>query len=202
MRQIGTYIQMAGRGMRPFPGKSGFDIIDHSGCFYEHGRIDVDFEWMLTKGKKMRDLVKQQREKQVVERVCRECKYIFAGSLRCPNCGLIAEKRGIFKDYIDADLVRLTYGDVKNMRREKWTPEMKRKFYRELVTVATVRCEKRGKGDPLAIASAMFKSRFDAFPPWKWRDLDPLPVTPETKAWVTSNNIRFARRKDKERAAA
>lgn len=45
----GLYLQMAGRGLRPYPGKSEVVILDHAGCTLEHGFVDDPRDWQLTK---------------------------------------------------------------------------------------------------------------------------------------------------------
>lgn len=46
-KQLGLFRQMAGRGLRPAPGKSNLILIDHSGAVYRHGLLEDPIEWTL-----------------------------------------------------------------------------------------------------------------------------------------------------------
>jgi superfamily II DNA or RNA helicase len=46
-KQIGLFRQMAGRGLRPAPGKTNLILIDHSGAVYRHGLLEDRVEWTL-----------------------------------------------------------------------------------------------------------------------------------------------------------
>lgn len=45
----GLYLQMAGRFLRPAPGKVDALLLDHAGCTLEHGFVDDPRNWELTK---------------------------------------------------------------------------------------------------------------------------------------------------------
>ena len=46
-KQLGLFRQMAGRGLRPAPGKTKLILMDHSGAVYRHGLLEDAIEWTL-----------------------------------------------------------------------------------------------------------------------------------------------------------
>ena len=46
-KQIGLFRQMAGRGLRPAPGKRSLILIDHAGAVFRHGLLEDRIEWTL-----------------------------------------------------------------------------------------------------------------------------------------------------------
>lgn len=77
-RSYNLYIQQAGRGTRPFPGKKDFLILDHASNIIRHGFIHEEPEVNLD-GKKMVPRIMQVR-------ICKVCFMAFQG-INCPECG-------------------------------------------------------------------------------------------------------------------
>lgn len=78
-RSLALYLQMAGRGLRPGPGKPDALLVDHAGCVYRHGFPQDDREWSL-EGRKARGAPSV--------RTCKQCYAALpAGTLVCPECG-------------------------------------------------------------------------------------------------------------------
>lgn len=81
------YIQIAGRILRPYPGKTSAILIDHTGAWHRHGPPDMDRVWELGQT----DLsLNQERRKQfergeVMESCCPSCGRTFKGQV-CPSC--------------------------------------------------------------------------------------------------------------------
>lgn len=74
----GLYVQMAGRGMRPVPGKKNCMILDFAGNVARHGPVDEVQPWVP--GKK--------KGGEAPTKVCPDCKTIVhAAKLECPECG-------------------------------------------------------------------------------------------------------------------
>lgn len=44
-KSLALYLQMCGRGSRPFKNKKKYLLLDHSDNYYEHGAPNYDFEW-------------------------------------------------------------------------------------------------------------------------------------------------------------
>ena len=79
-KSLGAYIQMGGRGLRPYPGKTGCKIIDCNGSTHLHGAVDDDRDWSLS------DV--PQRKPGTGTVVCHGCGFVFArGVPACPECG-------------------------------------------------------------------------------------------------------------------
>ncbi|KKK97615.1 hypothetical protein LCGC14_2650940, partial [marine sediment metagenome] len=51
-KSFGLYLQMAGRTLRPFPGKENALVLDHAGATYIHGFIHEEVNWSLIKMKR------------------------------------------------------------------------------------------------------------------------------------------------------
>lgn len=84
-----TYLQCAGRIMRPHPGKASAVLIDHSGCSVEHGSPDMDFEWSLDPDDTVQSRLARSAEdgKRPAMLICPRCACTFSGSPDCPECG-------------------------------------------------------------------------------------------------------------------
>lgn len=78
-KSVNLYIQMLGRGTRPYEGKEYFLVLDHAQAVYEHGFITMPRKIILAKKKK---------EKGAIPiRQCPECYAIMAAATRvCINC--------------------------------------------------------------------------------------------------------------------
>jgi len=63
------------------------------------------------------------------------------------------------------------------------------------------RLAKIGKGKPWHAKRvlALYKTKFDEWPDWAWQREQPVIASAKTERWVTSQAIRYAKRK---RAAA
>jgi len=78
-----TYLQMAGRGLRPAPGKTHLTLVDLCGSSIEHGSPTADREYSLT-GKAI------SKSKTLPLWTCKLCAYALETppqSRRCPLCG-------------------------------------------------------------------------------------------------------------------
>ena len=83
-RSLGLLLQMAGRVLRPAPGKTRALIHDHGGNLFRHGFPDDDREFTLEK------TTSAPRALQA----CVDCGYLTArwpASGRCPKCGTIQD---------------------------------------------------------------------------------------------------------------
>lgn len=80
-QHTGLYLQMVGRVLRPFPGKTHATLIDLCGSVHDHGPPDMDREYTLNG----RGISKVDRD-QI--RQCLVCGAVFkAGPQACPVCG-------------------------------------------------------------------------------------------------------------------
>jgi DNA repair protein RadD len=88
-QHTGLYLQMAGRVLRPSPGKTHATLIDLCGSVHDHGPPDLEREYSLGGrgiSKPDRDLIRQ----------CPACGGVFrAGPKTCPNCGTALPSRTV-----------------------------------------------------------------------------------------------------------
>lgn len=78
---VGTYLQMVGRVLRPSPGKRIATVIDLRGVVHLHGLPDEDRAWSL-EGPACR-----RTEAMIALRRCTECLAVFRPAAACPRCG-------------------------------------------------------------------------------------------------------------------
>lgn len=72
-----TYIQVAGRGLRAFPGKHHLVLQDHGGCWWRHGSVNQDREWSLELTDRIAYGLRAERIRKKKQ----------AEPFRCPQCG-------------------------------------------------------------------------------------------------------------------
>lgn len=82
----GLYLQMAGRILRPAPGKADALILDHAGCTWEHGFVDDKRDWKLerTRGGSAGPRI----DTSFKIKACPQCFYVWNPKIRqCTNVG-------------------------------------------------------------------------------------------------------------------
>lgn len=88
-QHTGLYLQMAGRVLRPSPGKTHATLIDLCGSVHDHGTPDLDREYTLGG----RGISKADRD---AIRQCPACAAVFrVGPQSCPVCGAELPRREI-----------------------------------------------------------------------------------------------------------
>jgi superfamily II DNA or RNA helicase len=95
-KNLGLYLQMAGRTLRPATNKEDSLIIDHSGNVYEHGFVTDDHNWVLEEGKGLKDS-NEERQRKLDDRkpiTCVKCMTVYTGQRVCPHCGHIPVRKG------------------------------------------------------------------------------------------------------------
>jgi superfamily II DNA or RNA helicase len=92
-KSVTTNLQMAGRVLRPFEGKTDAILIDHSGAVRELGFVHDERKWTLEATKavdpredplSVRDEDEEREEENIV---CEQCHTVYRGRRKCPNCG-------------------------------------------------------------------------------------------------------------------
>ena len=78
----GLWLQMVGRGLRPYPGKEFCVLIDLRGVVWDLGRPDADREFSL-EGEPIKVA---GRQKSNAERICKTCHAPLGDLVRCPEC--------------------------------------------------------------------------------------------------------------------
>ena len=178
-------IQMSGRVLRPHPGKERALILDHSGTVLRLGFPTDDLPLELDDGKANASSTRKQERKASEPKPCPSCKYVRpAGVHQCPHCG--------FKPARQSD-VEVAEGELRKLDRKTKkpaTPDRKQHVYSQLLQVA------RNKGYSPGWVAHKYRAMFDVWP----RGMREVPATPsaELLSWLKSEQIRFAKARDKQ----
>ncbi len=83
----GLYLQMAGRALRPAPGKTDCIILDHGGNTIRHGFVTDEREYDLNGNRK------RPKEDLAPITTCQKCFAVYSKLPACPACGGVNETR-------------------------------------------------------------------------------------------------------------
>lgn len=183
-RSVTAYIQMAGRVLRPAPGKPKAVLIDHTGTAKKLGFPTEDRDMTLDDGKPRVTVAERAPLKP-----CPACGYIdhYRGITHnvkgCFACGFIAKHKPKEVEVADGVLQRLKKGQASR--------EDKQRLWGELLFIADERGYSHGW------ASHKYRSKTGVWP----RGLDDIPVqpTPATRGWIKSEQIRWAKSQERAR---
>lgn len=190
-KNLGLYLQMAGRVLRPFEGKSDTLIIDHGGLVYRHGFVEDPIDWTLDEGKLFADREHSMQERgEQTPITCVKCSHVYSGQARCPRCGHTPERKGRWVETRNADLVQLRAGDRKP-KKKVWTDEEKAMWWGMLTHYAESHGHKPGW------IYHKYKAKIGVGPGPAVRYAIPKLPTPECRAWIRSTQIHYAKSKDK-----
>lgn len=82
-KSLPLYLQMTGRGLRPFPGKQDLVVIDHAGNTYRHDFPDAIHTWTLN------GVTHKNGDRPPSLRTCTSCYAVCPSSMTaCPQCGV------------------------------------------------------------------------------------------------------------------
>ena len=132
----------------------------------------------------------KRERKQPDEISCGDCGTTFQPARNCPNCG--AEQGERYAKAIESHEADLREMGRKRRLAEKrsWSMEDKARFHSELKHIA----QERGY-QPAWIAH-QFRNKIGTWPN-RFKHVPPTPPSLETKAYVTSQLIRFAKSKER-----
>ena len=156
-QSIVLWRQSCGRALRPWcpPGYTAHPslqplILDHAGNMARHGPPHEDIHWSLTERAKA-------FEKKTPTRICAGCyAYLPAYRRLCPYCDVEAPP---------PPPQELPKESEAQLQALSGTPEeMRRMYLHMMVQVA------RAKGYKPGFASARYKQRYGAWPPWEWSE--------------------------------
>jgi superfamily II DNA or RNA helicase len=77
------FMQMIGRGLRPFEGKKECVILDHVGNLQEHGHPLAPYEWKFFGTEKRK---KKKRENEAIVKLCPEIDFLYCEKRSCIGC--------------------------------------------------------------------------------------------------------------------
>ncbi len=176
-RSLIRWVQMAGRILRPYRGKSKGIILDHSGSSLHLGYPTDDLPLELCDGQPKKS--RPQERKPAEPKKCPSCSYLKPPKVHaCPVCGFAPERQSD---------VTTKAGDLTELERPKnrATKGDKQRVYSALIHIADQR------GYSTGWAAHQYREYFGVWP----RDLERRPEcpTPELERWVKSRMIRFAK---------
>lgn len=184
-KSLTRWIQMAGRVLRPYDGKTKATIFDHSGTAKRLGYPTDDLPLELDNGKPATASARKPDKK--LPKPCPTCHFLKpVGVHRCPQCGFAPEKQNTV-EHIDGELALMT----KKSRNVPFVD--KQKFYSELLSI------KAAKGYSDGWIAHTYRKKFGVWP----RGLEDYALEPsfETKNYVRHLQIRYAKSKEKQHAA-
>jgi DNA repair protein RadD len=196
-KSMGLYRQMAGRVIRPAPGKADAIILDHAGSTFAHGFVEDPIQWTLDPDTKADNKKHKTRSMRVgADKVitCTECSAIRTAGKPCPECGHMPKRPGEDVEVQDGELQRLD-GDGR-LHPHHYSLEAKQVFYRGLLAIAMARQNKIG------VAAYRYRDRFDEWPPREWMALGPIQPTAEVSAWDKHCRVRYAESRHRQQQAA
>lgn len=172
------FIQMAGRVLRPHPGKDRALLLDHSGTVLRLGFPTDDLPLELDDGKPNASVGKRQERKSSEPKACPSCKFVRpAGVHVCPNCGFAPQRQSDVA-VADGHLVKLDRKKTAASRFEKANT------YAGLLTIARER--RRNE----RWAAHAYREIFGVWP----RALPTVCGEPseDLRKWVQHRDIAFA----------
>jgi DNA repair protein RadD len=191
-KQLGLFRQMAGRGLRPAPGKSNLILIDHSGAVYRHGLLEDPVEWTLDVTKRAENPTHAKRDQQTISRLveCSQCGALRTGGEACPHCGFLPKRRPDAIIFTEGELARV---DKNGRPVTSSDPHDRMRWHAELSFIAAERGYRAGW------VAHKFKEKFGSWP--AVRAIEPRRPSPEVLSWVRSRIIAFAKANQKANAA-
>jgi DNA repair protein RadD len=131
-RSLIRYIQMAGRVLRPFPGKERALILDHSGTVLRLGFPTDDLPLVLDDGTANKAGTRKREERKPSEpKACPACKYVRpAGVHQCSACGFEPKRQS------DVEVAEGELRKLDRKAKKPATPDRKQHVYSQLLQVA------------------------------------------------------------------
>lgn len=185
------WIQMAGRVLRPFPGKTRGLILDHSGSTHLLGYPTDDLPLELDDGSARKPGAAGEEEKEEPKpKKCPKCHLMKPpGKHTCPACGFTPERQ---------NTVETEEGELKLVDRTKKSQlsmENKQAIYSQLLSL------KNAKGYSDGWVSNQYRQIFGVWP--KGMESICTEPSPEVRSYIKSQLIRYVKGKQagEQRAA-
>ena len=187
-KSVARFIQMCGRTLRPYPGKTDCIVLDHAGSVMTHGRLDEFVSWSLDP-----DTTIQQRQKAAKKKTrkpikCQKCQCLYQNKKACPECGHVQVRFGRAVKTADGQLVELA--DLPLAERQKVEREHQQRFYSELLGY----CKERGWNT--GAAAHKYRTKFGKWP--RFPMAQPTEPGVEVRSWLRSQNIAWAKSKRRQ----
>jgi superfamily II DNA or RNA helicase len=198
-KNLGLYLQMGGRTLRPCEeiGKVDSRIIDHSGNVYEHGFISDDHDWVLEEGRALHTN-NADRQKELDDRkpiTCMMCATVYTGQINCPHCGHVPVKKGKYVESRSGELMEVRAEKRRTAKKRVFTMDEKRQWFRELCGHAMNKKKSQGW------VAHTYKAKFGVWPNLFHEDRDTaLNPSGEVLGYIRHRNIAYARKMEKTNA--
>lgn len=187
-KSLMLYLQMIGRGLRPAEGKTACLILDHSGCVHRHGFAHDPRFWTLEGERALIQADQSPRESRETKQLtCPECQCAFSGARLCPECGYFFAPKGKEVATLDGQLIEI--GET--LDRES---QDRLAFFAELRAIAHEKNWKDGW------AAHKFREKFGNWPPRHFNNAPIVQPSMETRRWVKSQQIAWAKSQDRNTA--
>lgn len=188
-KQLGLFRQMAGRGLRPAPGKNNLILIDHAGAVYRHGLLEDEVNWTLDTTKRAENPSQNERDRVAICRMieCSQCGALRKGGEPCPHCGFMPKRRPDAIVFRDGELARV---DRQQRKPERISDPAERIRWHGMLTYIAAE-----RGYRAGWVAHKFKEKFGIWP--AVRTIAPIEPSAEVLSWVRSRNIAFAKAKGK-----
>lgn len=175
-RSLTAWVQMVGRILRPFAGKTRGLVIDHSGTVHRLGFPTDDLPLELCDGVAKKSKSAEREEQPKKENKCPKCHMIKKSSI-CQNCGF---------EYIAPCDVEVADGKLQKVEK-KASMQDKQAWYSQLVAYAAQ------KNFNPHWADHCYRDKFGVWP--RGLSSSHLPISDEVQGWLTYRNIARAKRK-------
>lgn len=178
-KSLTLHIQMLGRGLRTADGKDHCLILDHAGNIERMGFPDDDLPTEMSMEERGVNKVEKKDKDDPLPWNCPDCHHIVPIKTRqCPCCGFLAKA--------PVEVV-VEKGVLQQLKTKNLSN--KQNIYSQLLCIA------QDRGYAKGWVSHKYKAIFGVFPR-KVRDTIEVP-TPELRSWIKSQQIRYAKRRDK-----
>jgi superfamily II DNA or RNA helicase len=177
------YLQVAGRVLRPHPGKTNAILIDHGDNISRHGWPTDDRAWAIDAGQTIEERERTARLSGKREPICcYNCGALRQFGGTCPNCGAHKVRRGIPVMNLDGTLTELKRKTVK----KKAAVDDHQKLWFKCLGIAA---NKYGSVD---MAMSLFMKMSGKYPP---AHLHPMPPKHKWGVRVRSLYPGFVRKR-------
>lgn len=194
-RSLVLYLQIVGRVLRPADGKDHAIVIDHAGAVKAHGMVDEIQPWSLDASDTVseRKTKLKQEKKEPKDITCAKCKTVFKARHDCPSCGFCVIPHGKALPVHEADLVEIGKAEAKANRAVSMDEK--------IVFIGSLKSYATEKGFSPGWVAHKYREKFGVWPnDPRLKDAPAVSIDESTRRWLLSQQIRFA--KSKERRAA
>lgn len=132
-KSLARYIQMAGRILRPSPGKEKAIMLDHSGSAVRLGFPTDAIEYTLCDGKPKTSTGSAKKVEEKKPTKCPSCSYLKKTGGKCPVCGFLPKRENTV-EHAAGELVPMTKKE--KAKKAKLDGLDKQHVYSELFSIA------------------------------------------------------------------